>query len=231
MTPFSQAPPSWWTSPAVVRCLPFGIFIGILAVRGLAQTVGLDASPLYALQAGVAGLVLAALVAAGRYQELRAAPRSPVAWTVAAVLGVGVFVVWINATLPWMRLSEPAAAFSGRDADGALRTLVIAIRFAGAVLVVPLMEELFWRSFLMRWLDRRDFLSLQPHQASHHSLLATSVVFALAHDLWLAGFLAGLAYGELYRRSGNLWYPVAAHAITNALLGAWVIGTESWGFW
>ena len=58
-----------------------------------------------------------------------------------------------------------------------------------------------------------------------------SVLFATEHRLWFAGLLAGLAYGWLYKRSGNLWVPIVAHALTNALLAAYVLATGSWSFW
>lgn len=59
----------------------------------------------------------------------------------------------------------------------------------------------------------------------------TSVVFALEHRLWFAGLLAGLVYGELYRRTGTLWIVIFAHALTNGFLGGYVVATGSWGFW
>jgi len=93
------------------------------------------------------------------------------------------------------------------------------------------MEELFWRSFLMRWIDRRNFLSLKPASVSWFAVLASSAVFALAHELWVAGLLAGLMYAQIYRRLQNLWYPILAHATTNLALAAWVVHQRAWGFW
>jgi len=63
------------------------------------------------------------------------------------------------------------------------------------------------------------------------ALLISSIVFGIEHGLWLAGIIAGLAYGWLYIRSGNLWLPIFAHAVTNLLLGAWVLATGQWHFW
>jgi CAAX prenyl protease-like protein len=53
----------------------------------------------------------------------------------------------------------------------------------------------------------------------------------LAHTLWLAAIIAGLAYAWLYIRTGKLWVAVLAHAVTNGLLGAWVVFTGNWGYW
>ncbi len=217
----------------LTRVLPFALFIGALAVRGVlaapATMPALDARWLYALQ--VVPTLIALAWFAPRYVELRHAPCTVNAWIWTVSIGAAVFALWITLTHDWMRLGEPAATFVAVDDGGRLRLDLIALRAFGAVLVVPVMEELFWRSFLMRWLDRRDFLEQAPRATSWTALLASSAVFALAHDLWLAGLIAGLAYGLLYMRTGNLWYPIAAHALTNALLAAWVVAYRQWAFW
>jgi CAAX prenyl protease-like protein len=59
----------------------------------------------------------------------------------------------------------------------------------------------------------------------------TAVLFGFEHDLWLAGIVAGVAYGWLYRHCNNLWAPILAHGVTNGLLGAWIIGTAQWSYW
>ena len=105
------------------------------------------------------------------------------------------------------------------------------VRLAGAALVVPVMEELFWRSFVMRWIHQPDFLKVAPAESGLKALAISSVLFALEHHLWFAGLLAGLAYGWLYMRSGNLWVPTLSHAVTNGVLGIWVLHTGSWQFW
>lgn len=130
-----------------------------------------------------------------------------------------------------MQLPGQTPPFVPIGSDGSLRWDLIALRAAGAVLVVPLMEELFWRSFLMRWVERREFLTLDPSGVGAYGLLASSAVFALAHTLWFAALLAGLAYAWLYRRTGNLWFPIAAHALTNGLLAAYVVQQCAWQFW
>ncbi|MEO8152739.1 MAG: CAAX prenyl protease-related protein [Rhizobacter sp.] len=217
--------------PAIARCLPFCIFITALAIRG-ALDGHTDTRWLYPLQAGASALALVVLW--HHYGELRDDRRAAVRFRHAALsvgVGLAVFALWVSLTEPWMRMGEPAASFVPVQADGELQWGLIGLRLAGAVLVVPLMEELFWRSFLMRWIDRRDFLSVSPRQASLYALLASSAVFALAHDLWLAGFIAGLAFGALYRYTGQIWHAVTAHLVANLALGVWVIHQRAWGFW
>ena len=61
--------------------------------------------------------------------------------------------------------------------------------------------------------------------------MITTALFAFEHDRWFAGALAGAAYNWLYMRSGNLWVPIVAHAVTNGVLGLWVLQTGRWEFW
>jgi CAAX prenyl protease-like protein len=219
---------------AVARALPFFLFIAVLALRGALPITapnpgGLDLRWLYAVQAAVACAALLAL--RERYREL-ARPQIAIAPLLATIVaGFAVFLVWIAPLPDWTHLGAPVAAFVPVAANGALRWDLIAVRGFGAALVVPVMEELFWRSFLMRWIDKRDFLTLVPGAASTLALAVSSAVFALAHDLWLCAFVAGLVYGEIYRRTGNIWYSVLAHATTNLVLAVWVVSRSAWAYW
>ena len=142
-------------------------------------------------------------------------------WSVA--VGVGVFLLWINLDQEWMSTGD-AAGYDPRDPSGAITWFLALPRLLGAILVIPIMEELFWRSFLMRWIEQKNFLEVSPSLIGPRALLIGSVLFALGHTLWLAGLVAGLAYGTLYiRKSSNLWAPILAHATTNGLLGLWAL--------
>ena len=79
--------------------------------------------------------------------------------------------------------------------------VAVLVRAAGATLLVPLMEELFWRSFLLRWLQERNFLALRPARIGWRAATVSIVLFGVEHNLWLAGMVAGLAYTFLYMRS------------------------------
>jgi CAAX prenyl protease-like protein len=212
---------------------PFALFMALLALRGAWPAegwAGVDARWLYAVQALLVGGVLWAL--RGHYGELvrQRLPRGRETLLSVAVGGL-VFVLWIVLDAPWMQLGEPTAHFVPLGPDGQLSVALIAFRLLGAVAVVPLMEEIFWRSFLMRWIDRPAFESVDPRTASAKAIVLSTFVFTLAHTQWLAAVVAGLAYALLYRYTGKLWTAVIAHAITNAALGAWVIHTGNWQFW
>jgi CAAX prenyl protease-like protein len=130
-----------------------------------------------------------------------------------------------------MMMGEATASFRPVDAEGQLQWGLIAVRWIGAALMVPVMEELFWRSFLMRWVDNPDFEKVDARRATLKAVVLSTVVFTLAHTQWLAAIVAGLAYAWLYRRTGKLWAPIVAHAVTNGVLGAWVVFHGNWAFW
>jgi uncharacterized protein len=218
---------------AVQRIAPFALFMALLALRGYApidEGWGVDRRWLYGLTLPLVGGLL--LWWWREYGELARQNLPTLAETgLAIVVGLALFALWIRLDAPWMQIGEPTATFAPVDASGALIWPLVVVRWLGATLVVPAMEELFWRSFLMRWIDDPVFESVDPRRASLKAVLLSTFVFVLAHPLWLAAALAGLAYAWLYRRSGRLWTAVIAHAVTNGALGVWVVASGRWAFW
>ncbi|UZP67536.1 CAAX prenyl protease-related protein [Desulfovibrio mangrovi] len=147
-------------------------------------------------------------------------------------LGIAVFGLWIYLTQPWAVLSIPQTSFTPQAVpEGVPRTALIAVRLAGAALVVPIIEELFWRSFLIRYLQKADFTSLPIGTISPLTFFGTALLFALEHHSVAAGFLAGLAYNTIYWRTRSIAQCILSHAVTNLLLGLYVIRYEQWWFW
>lgn len=218
-------------SPILVRSLPFGLYIALLALEGLLPgwAPGFDVRWLYPVKAGVVALALVVLWR--HYTELRTDGLQAPHLLLSLVVGLVVLVLWVNLDAAWMLMGEPGAGYDPRDAAGNIDWLLVAFRIAGAALVVPLMEELFWRSFLQRWIQQTDFLALNPARIGVKALLIASALFAIEHVQWLAGLVAGLAYGWLYIRTRTLWAPIVAHAVTNGALGAYVVATQRWSFW
>jgi CAAX prenyl protease-like protein len=218
---------------ALVRIVPFVLFMALLALRGSLPDDGSGRiDPRWVYGIGVL-LVGAALWWFRRdYGELAAQMRPDARETLLAVaVGLAVFGLWITLDAPWMTIGTPTASFRPLDGAGTLDWPLVAVRWIGAALMVPVMEELFWRSFLMRWIDRSSFETVMPQRTSAKAVILSTFVFTLAHTLWLASAIAGLAYAWLYIRTGKLWVPVVAHAVTNGVLGAWVVTTASWQFW
>lgn len=217
----------------LARVLPFVVFMLFLGLRGAAPadgSWGLDPRWLYAVGAAAVAVLLGFYWR--DYGEL-ARQNAPTLREAALAVGVGlaVFGAWIHLDAPWMTLAVDAVGFVPTASDGTLLWPLIIVRWVGAALLVPVMEELFWRSFLMRWLQQPRFAGLPPQQVGPRAVILSTFVFVLAHPLWLAAAVAGLAYALLYVRTGRLWVPVIAHAVTNGALGIWVIATGQWAFW
>jgi len=218
---------------ALLRIAPFVLFMLLLALRGVLGSWSwsvIDPRWLYAATVLLVGGLLWAW--RSEYGEL-AVQTFPSRTEVALAVGIGlvVFVLWIHLDAPAFRIGMPTAGFSPLDDTGQLQWSWVAWRWVGATLLVPVMEELFWRSFLMRWIDHVRFESVAPQRVRIKAVVLSTFLFMLAHTLWLAAVIAGLAYAWLFVRTGRLWVPVIAHAATNGALGVWVVATGSWGFW
>ena len=216
---------------ALVRVAPFAVFMLMLGLRGALPADGaFDARWVYGLGVLLTGAVL--LLFRREYGELSRQNRPTMAEAALAVaVGVIVFALWITLDAPWMQIGAATAPFTPLTAGGQPSWPLIAARWVGAALLVPVMEELFWRSFLMRWIEHATFEAVDPHRVGLKAIVLSTFVFMLAHTLWLAAIAAGLAYAWLYRRTGKLWVAVIAHGVTNGVLGVWVVATGNWAFW
>lgn len=218
----------------LARVIPFALYIVFLVIsEPLAELAGLDVRWMYAVQ--IACVIAALLYFQRDYVELREAPSpgplsGAAGWVAALVSGALVWAIWI-----WLDFSPfafaPGKGYQPLDEAGALILPMVVIRIFGAAVVVPVMEELFWRSFVQRWLDSPNFLAVAARSVTLRSMLFCSIAFGFEHGQWAAGIVAGLAYGQLYRASGRLWLPIVSHALTNLLLGLWVVHTAQWQFW
>ena len=218
-------------SPIFVRCLPFGLYILLLVLEGMLPgwVPDFDVRWLYPVKAGLVALALVVLWR--HYTELKSWSLSFGHVFLSLAVGLLVLVLWVNLDAGWMLIGEMGKGYNPTQENGQIDWMLVAFRIAGAALVVPIMEELFWRSFLQRWVQNPDFLALNPAQIGLKALLIASALFAIEHVQWLAGLIAGLAYGWLYIRTRNLWAPILAHAVTNGGLGIYVVTTGQWSFW
>lgn len=231
MKPYISTAEPAGSAPALARIVPFALYLFFIFIADVLSRMGYSAQDTRWLYGVKILAVTAALALYWRhYTELAWQGMRASLAAVSAVIGVAVFVLWISLDAGWMQIGS-AAGFDPRGADGAMNWALVAVRIAGAALVVPVMEELFWRSFLLRWLQSPDFLAVRAAAVSLKALAITVVLFGFEHNLWLAGMVAGLAYGLLYMRSGNLWTAIAAHGVTNGVLGVWVVVTGNWHYW
>ena len=171
---------------------------------------------------------------------LRSAPawRGLLRWETKAIL-LGILAGAIGLPL-WLGLDAvtPHASFLGtREALdpatlGAWRVPFLAVRFFGLALLVPLIEEIFWRGFLLRRLsDPEKWAKLSVERFTPAAALIVSGVFALAHPEWLAALVYSLGLCGLLRATKSLAACVTAHAVTNLLLGIYVSLTGNWRLW
>lgn len=165
----------------------------------------------------------------------------------AVLVGVGVFVLWVGLEpfVPtqqqlWVKLGLSKAPTTPSPAwnpvlhfgEGAmLGWFFIVVRVLGSSIVVPPLEEVFYRSFLYRWIVRPDFDSVSHRFFAGKPFILTALIFGFAHNEWLAGILCAAAYQGLVCWKGRLGDAMTAHAITNFLLGLWVVGRGAWQFW
>jgi uncharacterized protein len=165
------------------------------------------------------------------YQEIRLSDLGKPVFTAASLLaGLGIFWLWINMDWSFGTLSTPAG-FNPNVFDGPTIMGMMVVRLAGAVLVVPIMEELFWRSFLLRYIIANDFSRVPIGTFSWASFLITVVLFGLEHHYFLAGMMAGAIFNLLLYYTKSISQCILAHAVANLALGIYVLQTGQWHFW
>jgi len=158
-----------------------------------------------------------------------------------ASLGIGalVFAIWIGPDLlfphyrqHWL-FQNPVTGVSRSIPDSALHNRwLLFFRVVRAVVVVPIAEELFWRAWLMRWLISPDFESIPLGTYAAGAFWIVALLFASEHGpFWDVGLAAGIIYNWWMIRTKSLADCILAHAVTNGLLCAWVIATQSWQYW
>lgn len=148
------------------------------------------------------------------------------------VTGVLAFAIWIG--LEWVMKGSPLSAVptSLKTAPDLARWGWIVVRLLGAVMVVPLAEELAFRGYLIRRIMTGEFDRMPPASFTIWALAGSSVLFGVMHGgRWLAGAVAGLLYALAYVRRGRLADAVVAHAVTNGLIAATVLGLGWWKLW
>jgi CAAX prenyl protease-like protein len=220
--------------PVLARVTPFAAYIAILALTplltGPANRLGIPALWLHPLNGVVAGLLLVCFWR--YYDELRARPSlAPSGASVSVAAGVVIFWLWITLDAPWMVWGQ-TPQFDPTHAElGLAERISTGFRLLSLIAVVPLMEEIFWRSFLMRWVTDHNFSRVDPRRVTWFAFTATAVLFAVEHHLWLAGLVAGVAFNLLYMWTRNIRAPIIAHVVANACLGVYIIANGRWDLW
>jgi CAAX prenyl protease-like protein len=237
------------SKPWLPYVLPMAIYMGFLAVRTDANLVWMYpvktivvAAVIWFFRKEYAELRSPMWCSSVRGRETRAqqsetltttasGPLVLQSWAWAILVGLVAIVIWIGIDSFYPKFGGAKPFDPMTIAAVAQRNVFIAFRVVGAVLVVPVMEELFWRAFLIRWLVKEDFKSVAIGTFTLQSFAITVALFGAEHYQWLAGLICGALYNWLYYKRKDVFACVIAHAVSNAALAAWVLARGDWKFW
>lgn len=153
-------------------------------------------------------------------------PSLALSWP-ALLLGAGTGLAWMT----WAggdASAMPAALAALAPAE---RAAWIATRLLGSVLVLPVVEELAFRGFLLPWLVDPDFERVPPRAWTWPAVLLSSLAFGAVHEEWLLGALAGAAFAAARAWRGRLGDAIVAHVLANAIVAAAVLAGGRWTLW
>jgi hypothetical protein len=214
-----------FANPVYVRALPFLIFVVLTACQG---KLGPGSAYWFYL--------LKTMVGAWLIFEMRpfvSEMRWAISWE-AIVAGILIFIVWVGLEGHYPKLihspstGNPAAAF-GRNSI--LPWFFNVVHIVGMTLVVPPLEEVFYRSFVYRYLASPNFMAVPMNRFQTLPFYATVLLFGFSHNEWLPGILCGAAFQWLVIRKNRLGDAMTAHAITNLLLGIYIVWRGVWQLW
>lgn len=224
----------WWQQPLWIRVLPF---VGFLMLTSLQGSFGESSIYwVYVLKTVVGCFLLAFMWPKVAEMRWSCSPE-------AIAVGFLCFIVWVGLDGFYPRLDEVFDSNRASEPDGywnplaffeaspSIAWLVIGVRILGSALIVPPLEEVFYRSTVYRYIIDPKIESVGLGQFHGKAFLGTCLLFGLVHQEWLAGVICGIAFQWLVLRKQRLGDAISAHAITNLLLGLSVVGTKSWRFW
>jgi hypothetical protein len=164
---------------------------------------------------------------------------TPIRWNyawlgvLAGVVGVAQWVLMEKLIPGYPRQAHIVFDPEKEIVSGDLRWAFITVRWAGASLLVPVMEELFWRDYLWRTLMApHDFAKARIGAWDWKTLVMVAVVFgAGVHVEWPTAIVWGFLIGWLLIYTRSLGACIIAHGMTNFLLGLYVLISKDWRFW
>ena len=216
--------------PFLPYVVPFAVFMVFLALEKYVPLSPVIEYPLRDV------LLLAVLVVFSRdVVDLRASHRVET-----AVMGVAVFVIWIGPDMlfpgyrqHWLFQNWLTGGIGNSVPENVLlNPVVLWSRIFRAVVLVPIIEELFWRAWLMRWLISTRFEKVPLGAYQPAAFWTVAVLFAAEHGaFWDVGLVTGVIYNWWMVRTRSLGDCILAHAITNAALCGYVVATHHWEYW
>jgi CAAX prenyl protease-like protein len=215
---------------------PMATFLVLTSAEGWLPRVEGGPSPTwYATAYAVKVAVVAAVAWACRATWRDLVPRPGTkALGLAIAIGLGIAALWVglDGLYPRFGIQGTRAAFNPYTLPPTARAGFLVVRLFGLVALVPLVEELFWRSFLMRWVIDPDFDKVPIGRVTPVATAITAGLFAAAHpEEWLPALITGLAWAWLLHRTRSVAACVVSHVIANLGLGAYVLARGAWKFW
>jgi len=236
-------------SPTLARVVPFLIFItftfcqgqfgeagrywlylgktivGVWLVWGLMRPLVAEMKWVFSWEAVVVGVaVLLMWVGLDGYYPTMAELTERYLNPIFRAIGLSSWATPAKANLPW----NPQVQFGH---DSPLAWLFIVGRILGSSIIVPPLEEVFYRSFIYRYIIRPDFQAVSLGVFKLSAFAFTALLFGFSHYEWLAGILCAFAYQGLVCWKKRLGDAMTAHAITNCLLGLYIVWQDAWHFW
>ncbi len=216
-----------YVAPMVVFLLWLGLVPAVKWLGGGASWLQAPEHVLYPLQTLFSGALLLWYWREYDFHGLRR-----VLLTVAIALFV--FLLWISPQA-FLGFAARTDGFNPEifPVGSAAYWSTLSFRFLRLVIVVPLVEEIFWRGFLLRYLINEKFQDVPFGSFSWLSFGAVTLAFTFSHSSadWIAAAITGALYNLVAYRTRSLASCVLAHALTNLALGIWIMATKQWGFW
>ena len=148
----------------------------------------------------------------------------------AVLLGIVIFVIWISMEGLYPRLGTPTI-LNPFEFGSQFFLPILIIKLAGMILVAPLIEELFVRSFLMRIFIDADYEKVPIGKYTHLSFIITVLFFGFSHSMWLPGIITAVLLNLLLYKTKSIGSCIQAHAAANISLAIYVLATQNWIFW
>lgn len=222
-------------TPWFPRVLPFGLYMAFILIQDLIGRVLPQGPMLDHLTAWMYPVkiivVIAALIYCWKsYDEIDWKQLRGAGLVSALGVGVLVFVLWIN--MDWdFAVMGGQTVYDPTSLPGGWLWPFVAVRLLGAAVVVPIFEEIFWRSFILRYIVNPEFTTVAVGTFTWVSFLLSAALFGAEHHLWLAGIVAGLLYNLLCYKTRSISLCIVSHGVTNLLLGIYVLMSSHWKFW
>lgn len=224
---------------AWIRILPFAVFMSLIGLEEFLRwllNAGWLSFPeellLYTYPVRAVGVAILLLLLVPYYSEIHISDLLKWRHTLLSVMsGCLIFLLWVNMDWDFATFGEIQGFNPGVYEEGFVRNIMLCVRFGGAVLVVPLIEEIFWRSFLIRYAIDPNYSRVAIGSFTWFSFLAVAVLFGLEHHLFLAGIMAGVLFNIVLYLTRSIIQCVVSHATANLALGIYVLQTGQWHFW